>query len=510
MSSNTAVKDEDEEFSGPYRATKIWNNIIKVFRSGIPVGRRRRYMKTYDKAFTANEAIDWMHSYLKNNPNFGTDVTRQQTIQLLGKLLKARIFEEAQSSKKKHDFADGNRIYRINRSSPAKDARVPLSARMDLMNAAPGQKITAKAERKSKAKKELEDIPKCRLIAKPLTMESMEGVWKMVTLYRLQKTIGYNTLEDFLEASLVNGRHIMHNCLYVNKSGVVGNVTIKDQLPHWVLSAMKCLVHWPNRVDETFDVYPGFEKDVFRVVSEYFQKLSEPLLTHCLYEAITNVFGAWPMPDDERVKQAVRLVLLLLPPANRRKLHLLLRFLNKVKANTELQLADNPDALQTLLIDTFYQAIICSPDSSDMDINLAKHLVLYLIENHDIVMQVPSDLRSQVEDRLSQLQRVQVVYTSDDKGATTYCKQVPVAVYEKEAIRHSTDALGDLLKSIVADEKMNQKEKTKKLREFQRLYPQIYEKEFGSESGPIQPSQRKPSRNVHLPRPLRRLRTLRA
>lgn len=59
--------------------------------------------------------------------------------------------------------------------------------------------------------------------------------------------------------------------------------------------------------------------------------------------------GAWPMPDDERVKQAVCLVLLLLPPANRRKLHLLLRFLSKVKANTELQLADSPDALQTLV-----------------------------------------------------------------------------------------------------------------------------------------------------------------
>ena len=56
---------------------------------------------------------------------------------------------------------------------------------MDLMNAAPGQKITAKAEKnKSKAKTESECIPKCRLIAKPLTMEAMEGVWKMVTLYR--------------------------------------------------------------------------------------------------------------------------------------------------------------------------------------------------------------------------------------------------------------------------------------------------------------------------------------
>ena len=48
-----------------------------------------------------------------------------------------------------------------------------------------------------------------------------------------------------------------------------------------------------------------------------------------------------------------------------------------------------------------------------MDTNLAKHLVLYLIENHDFVMQVPSDLRSQVEDRLSQMQRVQVNIIDD-------------------------------------------------------------------------------------------------
>ncbi|XP_029639867.1 DEP domain-containing protein 1B isoform X3 [Octopus sinensis] len=715
MNSNI-VANEDDDFSGPYRATKIWNTIIRAFKHGMPIGRRRRYMKVYDKAFTATEALEWMHKYLKSNPNFGSDITKQQTVQLMGKLLKARIFEDVQGSKKKREFAEGGRVYRFNQSSPAKDSRVPLSARMDLMNAAPGQKTVISKSEKSKTTSKFKSlaIPKCHLVAKPLSLESMEAVWRMVTLHRLQKTIGYNTLEEFLDASLVNGRHIMHNCLYVNKSGVVGNVNTKDQLPHWILSAMKCLVHWPNKVDDNFAIYPGFEKDVFRAVSEYFQGLTEPLLTHSLYETITNVFGGgnlsenkiksestgsipllryetafgpenktitnvyyypnqtsatfsgsmfsrlpsvsnleyqdgfkttsgspsrwqseqhlkcvdnqtlnildtyknkdilsnkpqnksslsrksksqnitsqnskdgenqeksnslseiryqtrrafrafsltqsaayhgeefqdclhstrpcstsnipnlspvegldkfgrkinhafssavWSMTDEERVKQAVQLALLLIPPSNRRKLHLLLRFLSKIHNNNELQLAQNSEDLRNLTVDTFYQSVLCSPDASDMDTNLAKHFLWYLVENHDFVMQVPCDLRKQVEERLSEIQRVQVVYSSDDKGSTTYCRQIPLSAYEKESLQHSTEALRDLLKKIVADEKMNFKEKRKRLSEFQKLYPKIYENELGFRNPIPAAPPLKIQRNIHLPRPLRRLRTLRS
>ncbi|XP_029639868.1 DEP domain-containing protein 1A isoform X4 [Octopus sinensis] len=512
MNSNI-VANEDDDFSGPYRATKIWNTIIRAFKHGMPIGRRRRYMKVYDKAFTATEALEWMHKYLKSNPNFGSDITKQQTVQLMGKLLKARIFEDVQGSKKKREFAEGGRVYRFNQSSPAKDSRVPLSARMDLMNAAPGQKTVISKSEKSKTTSKFKSlaIPKCHLVAKPLSLESMEAVWRMVTLHRLQKTIGYNTLEEFLDASLVNGRHIMHNCLYVNKSGVVGNVNTKDQLPHWILSAMKCLVHWPNKVDDNFAIYPGFEKDVFRAVSEYFQGLTEPLLTHSLYETITNVFAAvWSMTDEERVKQAVQLALLLIPPSNRRKLHLLLRFLSKIHNNNELQLAQNSEDLRNLTVDTFYQSVLCSPDASDMDTNLAKHFLWYLVENHDFVMQVPCDLRKQVEERLSEIQRVQVVYSSDDKGSTTYCRQIPLSAYEKESLQHSTEALRDLLKKIVADEKMNFKEKRKRLSEFQKLYPKIYENELGFRNPIPAAPPLKIQRNIHLPRPLRRLRTLRS
>ena len=53
-----------------------WNDVILTFRSGMSVGRHRRYMKSYDSCFIASESIDWLHEELKNNPNFGPKVTR--------------------------------------------------------------------------------------------------------------------------------------------------------------------------------------------------------------------------------------------------------------------------------------------------------------------------------------------------------------------------------------------------------------------------------------------------
>ena len=49
----------------------------------------------------------------------------------------------------------------------------------------------------------------------------------------------------------------------------------------------------PNRIDENIPDYPGFEKDVFRVVRDYFCGLKEPLMTYNMYDVITNVFGVF-------------------------------------------------------------------------------------------------------------------------------------------------------------------------------------------------------------------------
>ena len=65
---------------------------------------------------------------------------------------------------------------------------------------------------------------------------------------------------------------------------------ISEQLPTWIVSAMRCLAYWPDRVVDTMPSYPGFEVDVFKVVRDHLLSLKEPLLTSAMYEVFTNVF----------------------------------------------------------------------------------------------------------------------------------------------------------------------------------------------------------------------------
>lgn len=51
------------------------------------------------------------------------------------------------------------------------------------------------------------------------------------------------------------------------------------------------LISGPDKVEENLPDYPGFERDVFKVVKDYFEGLDEPLLTFSMYEVFTNVFG---------------------------------------------------------------------------------------------------------------------------------------------------------------------------------------------------------------------------
>ena len=55
-------------------------------------------MRTYDNCFTGSEAIEWLHKHLKKNPNFDVEVTRDQAVKLLQKLLKARVIEPVHQS----------------------------------------------------------------------------------------------------------------------------------------------------------------------------------------------------------------------------------------------------------------------------------------------------------------------------------------------------------------------------------------------------------------------------
>ncbi|XP_041475302.1 DEP domain-containing protein 1B-like [Lytechinus variegatus] len=343
---------------GPFRATKLWNSIVSDFRAGIPLKRHRWRMRYYDNCFTSTEAADWLHDYLCNSENFGPWVMRTQVILLLDKFVQSKIIEEVKASKgdgtEKASFEDNGHLYKFLPVSPMKKLRSALASRSSIQSLSPSPKprktvprtggattaanpaprrLTMRdtnidpnarpsgrpngqgwaeghstrplALRDTKVNVQIhnenvnrvKEVPRCTLVARPLTREQVEEVWKSATLNRLQRLLWLSTLDGLLDDSVIIPSDIIHNCTHINKNGVVQLINKENDLPHWVLSAMRCLANWPNKIDSELPSYPGFERDVFKTISNYFQSLPEPLITYSRYDLVAEAFVSMECRD---------------------------------------------------------------------------------------------------------------------------------------------------------------------------------------------------------------------
>ncbi|XP_006816189.1 DEP domain-containing protein 1B-like isoform X2 [Saccoglossus kowalevskii] len=462
---------------GPFRATRLWNDLIQVFRSGMPLKKHRWRVRLYDNCFTASDAVDWLHDHLRANINFGPEVTRQQTIQLLRKFVKSNIIHEVRRKEYKETvFEDDGHLFRFTRTSPTKVLQPSsvLSSRTNLQQSPsksqPPLTITNLQQSPMKVGKRL---PECKLVMKTITQYDIEDAWKTMTLASLQKILGLSTLEELISSEKIIAKHVIHNANNVNKNGIVTLLNKEEDLPYWVLSAMRCLANWPNRLDDGLPSYPGFERDVFKSVTDYFQSLPEPLLTYEYYDLFTNVLGLYAT-DSSCAQDALQLCCMMLPPSNRKKLHLLLRMMSKMENNEELNLVDGISTRQ-LVLQTFSRCILSCMQEVGLDEILAMRLVTYMMDNYIEILKVPEQLRNDVEQRIAYLRRGKIKY-SDEENAYAYCEQVSKEEYEKQKLSNSQDAIAELLEGIIKDRQMPVKEKRKKLRQFQRAYPNIYAK----------------------------------
>ncbi|XP_051929511.1 DEP domain-containing protein 1B-like [Hippocampus zosterae] len=286
---------------GPYRATKLWNEITHLFRAGMPLKKHRQNLRNYSSCFTALAAVDWLHQMLCSNSNFGPDVTRQQTVQLLKKFLKNHVIEDVKGRWGTEDLEDNNTLYRFPSTSPLKPIPCPavpsaskgvkkrpsLRDKEGFFRFKSFKKNEQEAEENHQAEEE-KDPEQAHVHRRELTEDDERNIWRDTTLTHLQKILAVASLDGVLDPRSVNAHHIIHNMTKVNKHGVVALDDKTDDLPHWVLSAMKSLANWP-KYDSGEPSYPGFERDVFKTVSDYFYGLPQPLLTYELYELFVNV-----------------------------------------------------------------------------------------------------------------------------------------------------------------------------------------------------------------------------
>ncbi|KAF7647335.1 hypothetical protein LDENG_00174140 [Lucifuga dentata] len=473
-----------------------WNETIKLFRGGMPLRRHWAHFRCYEFSFTGSEAVDYLHELLRHNHNFGPEVTRYQTLQLLRKFMKAHVIEDIKGRHGTEDFEDSGQLYRFPTLSPLKSfparslfresSDLPRLIRWDDYEELPQQENTAPMKsavmssqfwnkRHSVA---IGDVHECKIIRrKEITPKQVDHIWKSMTIAHLQKVLGLETLEGVLDPTHLNAKHIVHNVFSVNKMGIVILENKAEDLPYWVVSAMKCLASWPNGSDNKQPVYPGFERDVLKTVADYFQRLKEPLLTFHLYEVFVNILSL--LQEQDVATEALRVSCLLLPPPNRRRLQLLLRLMARVCQNPHLPPLSDTIATRTLMVQTFSHCVLGSVDEMDLDELLATKLVTFMMEHHSNILQVPSKLRCQVEEHLSHLRRVQIKYAGSDtdfSASPAFYRQISRS--EEQKVIGTQTPLQELLEGLISDKELPAKDKRKRLKQFQKSYPEVYHSRF--------------------------------
>ncbi|NXA44878.1 DEP1B protein, partial [Nothocercus julius] len=465
---------------GPYRATRLWNEIIELFRSGMPLRKHRCRFKSYERCFKASEAVDWLHELLGCNQNFGPEVTRSQTVKLLKKFLKNHVIEDIKGRWGKEDFQDDGHLYRFPPSSPLKPYPKRPSCAKEVVKfpdwnepktSASQEHILVKSvtmnfemwyKRHSIA---IGEVPACKLMyRRELTQANIEEIWKSMTMSRLQKTLGLDSLDEVLDTKLVNAKHIVQNVYNVNKQGIV---ILEDKSR-------------PSCSDLKQPTYLGFERDVFKTIADYFGQMKEPLLTFHLFDIFVSVLGL--LQKHSKVIEALQISCLLLPPENRKKLQLLVRMMARMSFNKDLPPLSESVTTRTLIVQAFSRCILFSKDEMDLDELLAAKLVSFLMDNYQEILNIPSSLKASVEEHVVHLQRVQIKYSGADTDATfpapSFCHQISTDEFESQRANGSQEPLAALLEEIAMNKEISVKDKKKKLKQFQKSYPEVYRVRF--------------------------------
>ena len=170
---------------------------------------------------------------------------------------------------------------------------------------------------------------------------------------------------------------------------------------------------------------------------------------------------------------ALQLLGLLLPPASRRKLQLLLMFILKIAANPELRL-DPTQSNAALCLGPFLPVVLRAAGAALPHADLARPVLQSFLQHYAEVWAPPEALRREVEEQVYRSLVRKRLKAGEDPYPVTYCQQVTREQYQEQQRGGSMSALEELLEAILADPSLQDKQRRKKLAKFKEAYPDMW------------------------------------
>ncbi|VDM73795.1 unnamed protein product [Strongylus vulgaris] len=177
-----------------------------------------------------------------------------------------------------------------------------------------------------------------------------------------------------------------------------------------------------------------------------------------------------PRPNPV-ILEALSLILLTLPPSRRRRLHHLIRFMNKIAANHCLQLDQQHSNRYAVLKGLSGCIVSMGLDSPPLSPSQCIHLVTVLLDFEHEIFAVPENLASEVDKIVQERQREKVIMTEQhpeklsvpSEKQVHFCRPIETGEYETQN-RHLNENLLELLEQICTDENLSIAEKRRRLK----------------------------------------------
>ncbi|XP_035663457.1 DEP domain-containing protein 7-like [Branchiostoma floridae] len=494
-------------------------------------------------------AVGVLLMYLQDNSfQFGAcDITRMKVIRLCQVLMDNGVFQpvgmKAKSKGKSRPFDDSNsKLYRFTKASKSADGKenvamssedsqsdedesgviqntLAMATSDEILRELFGETYSQETESIWSSTSSLaSNGSSCSISHADLSV--LDEVWKEMTLVKLLTIVELPLLDGILSMCSEAKQHrlSMRRGLVISNTCTASSDSDSDSINYflthdpWITSGLSCLDFMPEtigmKLSDTAADTREWKLSLYQAIADHYTHLHEPLLTNRLFDVhvavlglidcthidkplLTNrlfdvhvaVLGLIVKSKLAQAVKALQLVLLLLPSESREELRRLLRFMALCSTNTQLLFHNKCDN-RTSIRRAFTKAVVRNPVLGK---GQTEQLVMYMVDNHREIFQIPPDLKEAVEMKIQSLRAGakpediplgKVAGRNPSLPAVGFCKRITIQEYEAQAITETEKALVDMMNGILDHTKMTVKEKQRRLNDFWRHHPKIYAKFF--------------------------------
>lgn len=513
------------DFSKPFGATQLWQNIIRALQTQVEVRRCRRHLRVHAECFTGSDAVDVVLSYLMQNVAFCTsEVSRLKAARLCQALMEAKVFEPV-----------GTKLFRGDKDATFEDSTGSLYRFLE-QKATDGPAMKEDDcdaenmlldEHQTKRRK-MSRLHEMRTISNPLAVGPLDRrverlfrtinlqtsfnpvldaasapssflskavvdeVWKQQTLLQLLLIIELPVLDCIL-TSPERVRPRASRAPLASYDLIISNTCLERDLPDalslpqldsWLSAAAGCLELFPDQLimatGEHLSQHNGSSAEqvasqkrlLFDTIAKYYNGQEKaPLISRRyldIHVAILNLL------DDGKTQDAIRasqLCLRLLETSARDELRRLLAFMAAAAQPDACRLQKQVDN-RTLVCRTFQRAFV---QNHELTRPQSETLGLFLMDHQAELFKTPAALIEAVTRTLRTLQQGR---DPESLPTFTFCQRVTPQEYEDQREATTLESLRQLLRDILSNNSMAAKEKRKLLKEFEKHHPVVFLQHF--------------------------------